>query len=693
MTQPTKSKNGIRYSVIIPVYNSSRVIEKCMSSIHELDYSNRDFEVIVVDDCSTDDSVKLAKKHEAVVIKQKKNAGPGAARNAGAKVARGSILMFVDADVAISSDSLKRIDEILKTNKDRMLAGVMGICSPHHPLSETPSRIYNYFFHTIHAISPKKMGYPNTSLLAVKKGAFDSVGGFHPSLRICEDNELGFRLSTKGFHFLIDKGLQFTHLKKMGWWSAVITPFKNSLNRVKFPLISNGKNEGLKSNTRYFYVNGILSVLIVLSLILTPIITFIPFFVLCLIFFAYNRYFLYTVIRYERNPVFLVKSVLYLYSYVFFAAVGGVFGVMKWRIKDWLTPVFSPIKLILLGYTRKYGSKQPISLTYFVTAACNARCRMCFYWKNIKKVDRKNELTLGEVRSIASSMDSFQILMLSGGEPFLRDDLAEIVEAFYRFNAIETISIPTNALQPEVIEEVVREILFLCPGLEVRISLSLDGIGKLHDEIRGVPGAYSKVMETKHRLEKIRQTNPNLKLYTAFTLSSYNQNELGKFVDYAISDGGFDDAVIVLARGNTREEKAKDVDINRYLNATEKLTNHFLKGGIIKAMMASHRLLSKDTIAAVYRGESGITPCYGGMLNAVLAEDGSVYPCEMLNKKLGNLRASKYDFKSIWSGKKAREIRRWIADSKCTCTHECNIPFNIIFNYRQAVRSVFRLFR
>lgn len=675
-----KTTKRIKYSIIIPAYNSQEVIGICLNAIKKIKKHRKDFEVIVVDDKSADRSVQLARNYFSNVIELKENVGPGAARNAGAKQAKGEILVFIDADVEVSEDVLEKFDRKFQESKDPKLAGIMGVCSPTPAFNDTPSRIYNYFFHAIHASSPEKIQYPNTSLVAIKRSAFDEVGGFHPTLRICEDNELGIRLSEKGHYFLIDKKLQFIHHKKMGWMSAVKTPFFNSVNRAKFRLSNEKIGKGVKANTLYFYVNGFLTSIGILLFIFTPITTPIPLMLIILAFLLYNRFFFQTIIENKSKLVFFLKSFLYLYSYFFFAAIGGGYAIIKRKTFSDIHQVIEIPKLFTLGYYRKYTSKQPVTLTYFVTALCNARCQMCFYWKNIEQSSKAKELELSEVRQFAKSMEPFPILMLSGGEPFLRKDLPELVEAFYRHCNISTVSIPTNAIQTKQIIESVEKILWLCPDLELRISLSIDGIGKPHDKIRGVKNAFESLMKTKEGLEKIRKENYNLKIFSAFTLSSYNQQELDKYVDFVISENCFDDAVIVLARGDTREEKAKDIDIKSYLEAVNRLTNHFIKGGIVKRIMSTHRQESKQSIASIYQDGSGVVPCMGGTLNAVVTEEGTVYPCEMLKKPLGNLKNEKYDFKAIWNNSKTKEVRQWIKKTKCTCTHECNIPFNIMFN-------------
>ena len=116
--------------------------------------------------------------------------------------------------------------------------------------------------------------------------------------------------------------------------------------------------------------------------------------------------------------------------------------------------------------TRRY----PFQVTHFVTGRCNARCNHCFYWKSLNK--GTNELSLGEINRISKSMPNFFSLMLTGGEPFLRDDLSAIAHIYYRNNRIKNLGIPTNGLLPEKIYSTAKNILDTCPGIFFTIAIS-----------------------------------------------------------------------------------------------------------------------------------------------------------------------------------------------------------------------------
>ena len=72
----------------------------------------------------------------------------------------------------------------------------------------------------------------------------------------------------------------------------------------------------------------------------------------------------------------------------------------------------------------------------------------------------------------------------------MRSDLADIVIVFYKYSKVRNVSIPTNGIRPDFLEKHVEKILFNCPNITLKISISIDGVGKEHDTLRGVEGNY-----------------------------------------------------------------------------------------------------------------------------------------------------------------------------------------------------------
>lgn len=200
-------------SIIIPVYNSAGSLGLCLAAIR--DSAAAPHEIIVADDGSTDDSEAVAERFGARVIRLKERAGPAAARNAGASLAIGEILFFLDADVCVHADGIGRVQQWFAG--DPSLAAVMG-CYDDAPaelnfLSQYRNLMHAYYHRSGNARATTFW----TGCGAVRAEAFHAVGGFdavryrHSSI---EDIDLGYRLHARGFNLLLDRDLQAKHLKR-----------------------------------------------------------------------------------------------------------------------------------------------------------------------------------------------------------------------------------------------------------------------------------------------------------------------------------------------------------------------------------------------------------------------------------------------------------------------------------------------
>lgn len=317
----------------------------------------------------------------------------------------------------------------------------------------------------------------------------------------------------------------------------------------------------------------------------------------------------------------------------------------------------------------------PEQITFFITNRCNLNCQHCFLWKELNKPTK--ELTLDEIEKISKTMGKFAFLSLTGGEPFLRKDISEIATIFSKNNGILRLSIPTNGILTDKIVNSTREILEKNENLNLIVKISLDGFGKDHDRMRGSKGCFKKAINTYNRLMNLRKDCPNLKLGVLMTLSSLNQDKVGSLYDFVNSEFKPDHVGLNLIRGDLRDNTIKRVDLDIY----KKLYRRILNDSSQKFYLLYKRRVFEMLLKTIEENEFQ-TDCYAGTLSAVIYEDGDLFPCELLNKKIGNLREFNYDFKKLWFSKKAREIREYIKKSKCFCSHECNPPINIFFNLK-----------
>lgn len=329
----------------------------------------------------------------------------------------------------------------------------------------------------------------------------------------------------------------------------------------------------------------------------------------------------------------------------------------------------------------------PEQVTFFTTNKCNANCKHCFAWKELNTTERM-DLTIDEIEKISSSMDEFIYLLLGGGEPFLREDIAEIVRIFYRNNNVLNVAISTNGASPQRIVDQVRRILGFYKN-SLTINISFDGIGEEHDEIRGRKGIFEQAVSTHNALKELKRSFSRLNVGIIITCTPFNQTSLKYTYNWLKEHLNPYSIVINFMRGDIRVPKDSYSPVNiSYYDDVSKLIerDNFLRkvGGhhnfFLSDFNIASKMLMRETVSKTIKQNRFQTRCYAGLLNCVLSNDGTVFPCEMLDKDLGYLRESGYDFSRIWFSQKADDVRKFIKESKCYCTEECNINMNILFN-------------
>src|SRR3989338_6245715 len=125
--------------------------------------------------------------------------------------------------------------------------------------------------------------------------------------------------------------------------------------------------------------------------------------------------------------------------------------------------------------------RTPVQLIHFITSRCNAKCGHCFYWSQL---NTKGELSREEIDKLTRNLPDLVVLNISGGEPFIRADFAEVIKTYYRNTPVKEVTVPTNGTFTEKMRKDCIDILQNCQGLELNVVVSLDGLEKIHDEIR-----------------------------------------------------------------------------------------------------------------------------------------------------------------------------------------------------------------
>lgn len=326
----------------------------------------------------------------------------------------------------------------------------------------------------------------------------------------------------------------------------------------------------------------------------------------------------------------------------------------------------------------------PYKLNYAVTYQCNSKCKICNIWKRytISPEDQKNELTLSEIDSIFSDFDLTWI-SFTGGEPFLRKDLADIALTVRKHNPhLHMVSIPTNGFLTKTILTTTERILEESSIPNVMVTVSLDGDEKLHDNLRGVKGAWKKARKTYQLLSSIE--NDRFSVFLEFTVSKFNAGNLLAALDsFGVTD--YSHVVLTAAHssyfyGTDQEDLHEDSSASQVKEFLS-LCNYSLIEGIIPLVYT--KLLEKNL-----KGIPFSVNCVSGRSSFFLDPYGVLYPCISMEEPLGNLKESR--LQEILQGEKARSVVQRIKEGKCPgCWTPCEAYQTILENLPKAVAAAF----
>ena len=327
--------------------------------------------------------------------------------------------------------------------------------------------------------------------------------------------------------------------------------------------------------------------------------------------------------------------------------------------------------------------------THFVTSVCNARCAHCFYPINAGK----NELTLDEIDKLTRTLPPIRLLLIGGGEPFLRRDLSEVIRLYFERTRFFTCSVPTNGFGPEEIARAAETICGLDGNLSFGVTVSLDGFQPFHDAVRRLPGLYDRAIATLENLLAVSRSLPNLTVGVTTVFMRDNQKEFEAFADLIYQTYRPHQHSINLIRGEAFDPALKDnLDLDLYTRLTRKADERYppgeLRTGWRGARTRARRevnYLRSEYIARQAKGGPFEQFCLAGEREFVLSEDGVVYGCELIGDPLGNVRDFNYDFRKLRAAPAVAAFAAKKHAVLCKCTHECNTRTMLLFDRANAL--------
>ncbi len=352
-----------------------------------------------------------------------------------------------------------------------------------------------------------------------------------------------------------------------------------------------------------------------------------------------------------------------------------------------------------MHYLRKINQPRRFeSLFLFVTSRCNSVCRTCFYWDNLNK---NEDLTFEQLETISRTAPPFRKLWLSGGEPFLRPELARIITMFARNNGVENVNLPTNGLLPARTDEVIGEVLADNPRLTVDLNFSLDGLANTHDTIRGVPRNFERTLSTISLMEQKYGGVRRLRRNVLSVITTENYRELVELGMRLLGEDQVSGHYFEIIRGNPMDPQLKRLPREelrelhrRLLHVHEQYADRLFEHqpapvrwfgkmyylGNLKFHFDIHEQCH-------YEPRRWPMPCTAGATSAVIDHNGGFRACE-LRPSLGRVQDFGFNLKQVLASPQMQAEVEDIPRANCWCTHSCFIHDSAKFAPRVLLFSI-----
>jgi MoaA/NifB/PqqE/SkfB family radical SAM enzyme len=332
---------------------------------------------------------------------------------------------------------------------------------------------------------------------------------------------------------------------------------------------------------------------------------------------------------------------------------------------------------------REDSARGPRELHFELTYHCNQKCVMCDIWPRYRRRPqlKEKELVLDDFKKLLSSsscLGGVELVLFSGGEPFLRPDLPEIAALFARSYPGARLVILSNCLNGTLIAKSLDRFFREAPSAGLMIGTSLDGKGETHDRIRGTPGAFQKLAST---LAMLRSRFPGVNLETNFTITPSNFRDLLPASRFAREAGAGFTAQFPIPWEGTAEFQWSGDDLARVREAATEIEGEILRTerprlGPVPLHLVAKLRYWEGLLDYQARPRRLFPHCPAGDRYAMFSPQGDLYFCPKLkNQTAGNIRETPFD--EIWRGEKAARVRHLIRSGGCHCWLNCTAYVSI----------------
>lgn len=346
---------------------------------------------------------------------------------------------------------------------------------------------------------------------------------------------------------------------------------------------------------------------------------------------------------------------------------------------------------------------KPKVVVYKVTNRCNMRCFMCGNFN--REHDFQCELTAEDIKKAFSDpyLRHLDVIRFTGGEPFIRKDLKEIIQANHENTHCKFYFITTNCTFIEKIETLIKSLV--PEGITLNFQVSLDSIGEEHDDIRGLKGASKLVIENLIRLSKLRERY-HFFIGVNQTISSRNLTKVKEVHEFC-KNNNFVHMLLLASKYHESDEKSNFEDFNSNFDLYEPISKENLQEfydtleeienkTYYKTIYERLRHFTENYIHHNAKNRllrnylSPLPKCMAYFNYFRILPEGSVIPCSLRSGlSLGNLKEQ--SFSEMWRSSKASQYRKIIKNCQ-GCWVQCDIvpsiPYSLRF-YKWAASSLF----
>ncbi len=328
---------------------------------------------------------------------------------------------------------------------------------------------------------------------------------------------------------------------------------------------------------------------------------------------------------------------------------------------------------------------QPYKLTFAVTYHCTYKCVHCSIWKK-KPI---NELKLDEIQEFAHKSNFFSWLNITGGEPFLRKDISDIIQAFYENSrGLYLLNLTTNGFNSDLIAQKMAEIVqYKIP--RVVLTISLDGDEKKHEEIRGAPNSYMRVIELFKSIRRMKKDYKNLDTYFGYTSTPSNVGEFEKTylaVKQLVPDITPRDIHVNLFHYSSHyydningSERISPLYIQKTAEELQEMIRLRGPGGLNLLNFLENRYLKRGI--KYVKTKSTPLSCKALQASSFLDSCGNIFPCIIYDNCVGNIRDYDYDLKKLLSSSNTKKMQNELGRLSCpNCWTPCEAYQMILGN-------------